>query len=81
MAAVASSTARTCFLCAKDHLLLSCPLLADIQKDSFHHKALLHALAGAGSSSVPDTGSKQVHAVIGAPSVNASDADVPGTDF
>ena len=91
VAAVTSSTACTCFLCAKDHLLLSCPLLADIQKDSFCRKALLRALAGAGSSSVPGASSKQVHAVlsaplladdpVSAPSVGASDADAPSADF
>ena len=64
--AIASSTAHPCFLCALDHLLISCPLLADIQKDPFRHKALLHALGTAAPSPAPTVGSKQVCAVLDA---------------
>jgi hypothetical protein len=66
IAAVASSTARTCFLCAKDHLLISCPLLTDLQKDPFRRKALLRALGAAVPSPAPTGGSKQVRAVLDA---------------
>jgi hypothetical protein len=66
IAAVASSTARTCFLCAKDHLLISCPLLTDLQKDPFRRKALLRALGTAVPSPAPTGGSKQVRAVLDA---------------
>ena len=66
VAAVASSTAHPCFLCALDHLLILCPLLADIQKDPFHHKALLCALGVAAPSPAPAGGSKQVCTVLDA---------------
>ena len=74
VAAVASSTARPCFLCASDHLLISCPLLADIQKDSFRRKALLRALGATAPSSAPAGGSKQVRAVLDA---SLSDSALP----
>ena len=64
IAATASSTAGTCFLCAKDHMLMSCLLLFDIQKDPFHWKTLLHALGTSGPSLAPASGSKQVHAIL-----------------
>ena len=64
IAAVASSTAHPCFLCALDHLLISCPLLADIQKDPFSRKALLRALGAPASSSAPAAGSKQIRAIL-----------------
>ena len=58
IAVVASSTACPCFLCALDHLLILCPLLAEIQKDFFHCKALLQALGAAVPSTAPTSGSK-----------------------
>ena len=91
VAAVASSTTHPCFLCALDHLLISCLLLADIQKDSFCHKALLHALGTAAPSPAPTGGSKQVRAVLDASlldsdppvalSDGAPDAAVAASDF
>jgi hypothetical protein len=79
IAAIATAVSRSCFLCSKDHLLVACPLLSDIRKDNFRHKALLRAL---GSQSSTSTGgaspSKPLHAlqdsspVAGAPSLAAS---------
>ena len=64
VAAVTSSTIHPCFLCALDHLLISCPLLANIPKDPFSRKALLHALGAAALSPTPAGDSKKVRAVL-----------------
>ena len=82
IAAVASSTACPCFLCALDYLLVSCPLLADIQTDPFPCKALLHALGATAPSSAPAGDSKQIHAILDASLSNpalpvALSADAP----
>ena len=66
IAAIVSSTACCCFLCALDHLLVSCPLLADIQKDPFRCKALLCALGATAPSSAPAGGSKQIRTILDA---------------
>ena len=60
-------------------MLLSCPLLSGIQKDPFHHKALLHALGNADPSPAPAGGSKQVSTVLDASLPNpGSSAALPG---
>ena len=51
-------------MCALDHLLISCLLLADIQKDAFCCKALLHALDATAPSSAPAGSSKQICTVL-----------------
>ena len=53
-------------MCALDHLLILCPLLADIQKDPFCCKAIQHALGAAVPSTAPTGGFKQVCAVLDA---------------
>ena len=74
IAVVASSTACPCLLCALDHLLISCPLLANIQKDPFCCKALLCALGVAVPSTAPTGGSKQVCTVLDASLLDAGPA-------
>ena len=65
VATIASSTAHTCFLCGKDHLLISCPLLSDIHKDdAFHRKVLLCALGNGGSTLKPTGDARQVCTVL-----------------
>ena len=91
IAAVVSSTAHPCFLCALDHLLILCSLLADIQKDPFRHKALLCALGVTVPSTAPTSGSKLVCTVLdtslsdpgpaAALSDGASSIGAPTSDF
>ena len=87
VAAVASCTTCNCFLCAKEHLLLSCPLLSDIQKDPFHHRTLLRALDQAHSSPTSSDGPKQVRTMLDAslsdpsPAAGLSDDVALTSDF
>jgi hypothetical protein len=68
IAAIATVTSCSCFLCAKDHLLMACPLLEEIRKDGFRRKALLRALDSQRTSNPPtSTGTgrptTQIHAL------------------